>query len=533
MPSSLTRRKTLALPLATAVAPWAALAAPTTAAAGGELRIALSYDPSSMDPHFAATAGNITVSSHFFDCLVNVDADGQYVAGLATEWHAVDPTTWEIRLRKGVQFSDGGAFTADDVAFSLGRPATVLNSPGPFTGYTKSITRIQVVDPLTLRLKTAEPYGPLPGDLASIFIVSRKAAAKAGSEDFNTGRAMVGTGPYAFGAYKRGESVTMVRNPRHWGTPPAWEKVAIRFIPADPARVAALLAGDVDLIEGVPPSDMPRLKLDAKLRVVQRSSWRTLFLHLNHGAADDAVVFTDKSGSRPLGRNPIKDARVRQALSLGLNRHALVQTALEGYASPAAQIVAPGISGYDPALKPEAYDVAAAKRLLAEAGWPQGFGLVLAVPNNRYVNDDQVGQTIGQLWSRIGVAVKLQAMPMATYVPKMKAGEFGAALLGWGTLGADFGLRTLLGTPDPARGWGTWNWGRYSNPRLDALIQAALGATVPAKRDAQARLAMALAMSDHAVLPTHYQFASWAMRKHLTYPGRLDEFTFASQVRAA
>jgi peptide/nickel transport system substrate-binding protein len=534
-PLSTTRRRTLAAHLATICLPWALATAPlhtlAQPKAGGELRIALSYDPSSLDPHFAATSGNVTVSSHFFDCLVNTDPAGQYVPGLALSWRTVDPTTWEVKLRPGVKFTDGSPFTADDVAFSLERPAKVLNSPGPFTSYTKPITRIQVVDALTLRLKTAEPYGPLPGDLASIFIVSKKAAANASTEDFNSGKALVGTGPYQFASYKRGESVNMVRNAAYWGEKSAWEKVNIRFIPTDPARVAALLSGDVDMIEGVPPSDMPRLKLDAKLQVVQRSTWRTLFLHLNHGAADDAAVFTDKASGKPLGRNPLKDIRVREALSLGLNREALVKTALEGFAAPAGQVVAEGVSGFDPALKPGGYDVAGAKKLLADAGYPQGFGIVLTVPNNRYINDDQVGQTVVQLWSRIGIAAKLQAMPMATYVPKMKNGEFGAALLGWGTLGADFGLRTLLGTPDPAKGWGTWNWGKYSNPKLDAQIAASLGSTDPAKRDANARLAMAIAMKDFAVLPTHYQFASWAMRKGLGYPGRLDEFTFAQQVR--
>lgn len=497
---------------------------------GNELRIALSYDPSSLDPHFASTAGNITVSSHFFDCLVHVDPSGKYVPGLATSWKAVEPTVWEIKLRQGVHFHDGSQLTAEDVAFSLERPAKIVNSPGPFTSYTKSITAIKIIDPQTLRLTTAEPYGPLPGDLSSIFIISKKVAANATTEDFNSGKAVVGTGPFVFASYKRGDAVTMTRNANYWGEKSPWEKVAMRFVPADPARVAALLAGDVDMIEGVPPSDMPRLKSDARLKVQQRTTWRTLFLHLNHGAADSAAVFTTRSGE-PLGKNPLKDIRVREALSKGLNRQALVQTALEGFAAPAAQIVAPGIVGFNGNLKVEAYDVEGAKKLLAQAGYPDGFGITLAVPNNRYIADDQIGQTVGQLWGRIGVKVKLDAMPMATYVPKMKNGEFGVALLGWGTMGADFGIRTLLGTPDANKGWGTWNWGKYSNPRVDELVHASLQSTDPAARDTKAREAMALAMHDYAVLPTHYQFASWAMRKGVSYAGRIDEFTLAAQVK--
>ncbi len=527
-------RRTAVATLAAAItAAFVGLASPVAHAqpkAGGELKIALSYDPSSLDPHFAATAGNITVASHFFDCLVHVSPDGKYVAGLAVGWRAIDPTTWEIKLRKDVKFHDGSDFTAEDVQFSLERPAKILNSPGPFTSYTKSIVSIQVVDSHTLRLKTAEPYGPLPGDLSSIFIVSKKAAGNAGTEDFNSGKAMVGTGAYVFGTYKRGDSVAMTKNPNYWGQKSVWDKVLIRFVTADAARVAALLAGDVDVIEGVPPSDMPRLKGDARLQVQQRTTWRTLFLHLNHGAADGAAVFTAKGGG-PLGKNPLKDVRVREALSKGLNRQALVQTALEGFAAPAAQIVAPGIVGHNPALKPEAYDPEGAKKLLAEAGYPNGFGITLVVPNNRYINDEQVGQTVGQLWSRIGVQVKLETMPYSTYVPKMKTGEFGAALLGWGTMGADFGIRTLLATTDPAKGWGTWNWGKYSNKAVDELVHASLQSTDPAKRDANAREAMTLALKDYAVLPTHYQLASWAMKKGLNYPGRIDEFTFANLIK--
>lgn len=505
----------------------------TTQASTGsvqELRIGMSSDTSSLDPHFAATAANIAVSSHFFDCLVHVDPQGGYVPGLATTWRALDATTWEFKLRKGVKFHDGSEFTAEDAAFSLERPASITHSPGPFTSYTKPIMSIQVVDPYTLRLKTATTYGPLPGDLASIFVVSKKAALQASTEDFNSGKAMVGTGPFMFAAYKRGESVSMTRHEAYWGNKPVWHKVTLRFITADPARVAALLSGDVDVIENVPPSDMPRLKSDANLLVQQRTTWRTLFLHLNHAAPDGSMVFTNKSSGQPLGRNPIKDPRVREALSLGLSRQALVQSALEGFAEPAHQIVAPGLVGFNPALKPLPYDLPRAKLLLAEAGYPDGFGITLCVPNNRYVNDDQVGQTVAQLWGRLGVRAKLEAMPMSTYVPKMKKGEFGAALLGWGTLSADFGLRALLGTPDATMGWGTWNWGQYSNPKMDSLVREALTMTDPAKRDAMAAQAMAVAMNDYAVLPTHYQYASWAMKKHLNYPGRIDEFTLAQQI---
>ena len=496
-----------------------------------ELKIAQSTDPSSLDPHFAAVAGNLAVSAHFFDALVNVDPAGRYVPGLALSWAALDATTWEFKLRPGVKFHDGSELTAEDVAFSLERPAKVLNSPGPFTSYTKMIASMQVVNPLTLRIKTVEPYAPLPGDLSSVYIVSKKAAANASTEDFNTGKALVGTGPFSFGAFKRGDSLTMSRHAAYWGEKSPWDKVTLRFITADPARVAALLSGDVDLIESVPPADMPRLKADSRFAIKQRPTWRTLFLQLNHGAGTKSPWFTDKSG-QPLAQNPLKDVRVREALSKGLNRQGLVQVALDGFATPAAQIIGIGLVGFNPNLKgAEGYDPEGAKHLLAAAGYPNGFSITLAAPNNRYINDEQVAQAVAQLWSRIGVQAKVVTMPMATYVPRMRNGEFGAALLGWGTMGADFGLRTLLGSIDPAKGWGGWNWGKYSNPRLDELILAALTAPDTARRHDAAQQAMAAAMKDYAALPTHYQLATWAMRPGLNYVGRIDEFTFAHQVK--
>ena len=511
--------------LATGLAPAAVQAA--------ELKIGQSTDPSSLDPHFAAVASNIAVSAHFFDALVNVDPAGRYVPGLAVSWNPVDATTWEFKLRPGVKFHDGSELTADDVVFSLERPAKVLNSPGPFTSYTKMIASMQVVNPLTLRIKTSEPYAPLPGDLSSVYIVSKKAAANASTEDFNTGKALVGTGPFSFGAFKRGESITMNRHAAYWGEKSPWDKVTLRFITADPARVAALLSGDVDIIEAVPPADMPRLKADSKLSIKQRPTWRTLFLHLNHAAAGKSAWFTDKAG-QPLEQNPLKDIRVREALSKGLNRQGLVQVALDGFATPAAQLIGIGLVGFNPNLKgTDGYDPEGAKKLLAEAGYPNGFGITLAAPNNRYINDEQVAQAVAQLWSRIGVQTKVVTMPMATYVPKMRNGEFGAAMLGWGTMGADFGLRTLLGSIDPAKGWGGWNWGKYSNPKVDALVHTALTAPDTAHRHDAAQQAMALAMKDYAALPTHYQLATWAMRPGLNYVGRIDEFTIANQVKPA
>ncbi|MNJ87789.1 Heme-binding protein A precursor [compost metagenome] len=492
-----------------------------------DLKIALSADVSSLDPHYLNIAPNVAFSSHIFDALVNVDANGKLVPGLATSWRAVDATTWEFKLRQGVKFHDGSKFTAEDVVFSLDRPAKLTNSPGPYTAYTKQIVAKKIVDPYTVRLSTATPYGPLALDVSAIFIVSKKAAEKASTEDFNSGKALIGTGPYKFVSFKRGDRIEVARNEHYWGGKTDWDKVTFRIITNSAPRLAALLSGDVDAIEGVPTADLSKLKGNGKFKLEQKISWRTIFWEIDQSERSSRHV-TDKAG-KPLPKNPLRDIRVRQAISKAINRQALVDRTMEGLAVPASNIVAPGLLGYNDALKVEAYDPEGAKKLLAEAGYPNGFALTLHGPNDRYINDAQVVQTVAQFLNRIGIQTKVETLPLSVYFSKARAGEFSVALLGWGTLAGDFGLRTLVGTSNPDIGWGTWNWGKYSNPALDKLIASSLGSVDQAKREGYAKEAVAVAMKDYAVVPLHHQYATWAMRKGLKYTARTDEFTFAHQ----
>ena len=499
------------------------------AAAIRELKIGLAADVSTLDPHFLNIAPNVALSSHLFDTLVGVDAAGHLVPALALSWRAVDATTWEFKLRPGVKFHDGSTFTADDAAFSLERPALLTGSPGPFTSYTRQISARQVVNPLTLRLKTTTPYGALPLDVSTIFIVSKKLAAHASTEDFNSGRAAIGTGPFRLVQFRRGDRIELARNSNYWGPPVAWDKLSMRVIASNAPRVAALLAGDVDVIEAVPPADIASLKSNPAFSLAQTVSWRTVFWTLDQ--SDRPSPFITDAAGKPLATNPLRDPRVRLAISKSANRPALVAQTMEGLAQPASNLVAPGIFGYDASRKVEAYDPEGAKKLLAAAGYPNGFNLTLHGPNNRYLNDEQVVQTMAQFLNRIGIRAKVATMPLAVYFGRARAGEFSMALLGWGTLAGDFGLRTLLTTPNADTGWGSWNWGKYSNPALDKLVQQALGTVDSARREELARQAAALALADNAVIPLHHQIATWAMRRGLAYPARIDEFTFAHQIR--
>jgi len=496
-----------------------------------ELKIGLAADVSSLDPHYLNVASNVAFSSHVFDALVNVDPDGKLVPGLATSWHAVDATHWIFKLRRGVKFHDGSDFTAEDVIFSLDRPATIVNSPGPFSNYTKQIVAKRIIDPYTVELTTAAPYGPLALDVSTIFIVSKKAAlhgkSYATTEDFNSGKAMIGTGPYKFVSFRRGDRLVVKRNDDYWGGKSAWSKVTFRIITSAAPRLAALLAGDVDVIEGVPTADVERLKTDPRFHIAQKISWRTLFWELDQREKTPAEI-TDLAGN-PLPHNPLRDVRVRRAMSMAINRQALVERTMEGVAVPASNIVGPGAIGYNPYLKVQQYDPAGAKKLLAEAGYPHGFAMVLHGTNNRYINDAQVVQTVAQFLNHIGIRASVQTLPLSVYFGKARTGVFDAAMLGWGTLAGDFALRALVATKNPELGWGSWNWGYYSNPAVDHAMQQALSSVDQDKRTAFAQQAMQIAMDDVAVIPLYHQYATWAMRKGLQYTARTDEFTFAHQ----
>ena len=196
---------------------------------------------------------------------------------LAESWRSIDDTTWEFKLRKGVKFHDGGDFTAQDVVFSLDRVPNVPNSPSSFASYTKQITEKIIVDPLTIRFKTAAPYPLMATDMSTVFIISARAAKGASTEDFNSGKAAVGTGAFKFARYAKGDRIELVRNDAYWGAKPAWERATLRIIPNDPARVASLLAGDVRAIENVPTADIARIAKNADLSLYRTVSHRLMY----------------------------------------------------------------------------------------------------------------------------------------------------------------------------------------------------------------------------------------------------------------
>lgn len=508
-----------------------AFACAVPAALAQELRIGLSSNPQSSDPHYFNNDAISAMLSHIYEPLVTLDADTKLAPGLAKSWRAVNDTTWEFKLREGVKFHDGTPLTADDVVFSLDRPATITNSPSSFTTYTKGITSKKAVDPLTVVLTTAAPAPLLPNDLTRIFIVSKKAVESATTDDFNQNKVFAGTGPFKLVKYTRGESLQLARNDGYWGPKAAWTAVTLRFLPTDSARMSALLSGDVQLVENVQANLVSQFKANKDLTVFDKVSSRVIFLFTDH--RDKSPAVTDAEG-KVADVNPMKDVRVRQAISKLIDREVLAEKVLDKLGVPTGNLAPPGMFGFNPALKPEPVDVEGAKKLLAAAGYPNGFNLTVSGPNDRFINDEQVMQTIGQMLTRGGINTKVSVGPMSAFVGRASKKEVGIGLLGWGVGGGEPSspLRGLLATTDKDKGMGANNWSSYSNPAYDKLITDALSTVDDKKREKLLQDAAELALKkDQAIIPLYNQVATWAARKGYSYVPRADESTLAQFVK--
>jgi peptide/nickel transport system substrate-binding protein len=514
--------------LVAAVAALPVLAAPAQAQ---DLKIAVAADVTSIDPHFFNLFPNNNIAEHIFDKLVQMDADSRMIPGIATSWKALDATTWEFKLRRGIKFHDGGELTADDVAFSIDRVAKIPNSPGPFVAYTKAITSVQIVDPYTIRFKTAAPHPLMPNDLSTIYIVSKKVATGASTEDFNSGKATIGSGRYKFVRYANGDRVELARNDAYWGDKPPFDKVTFRIIKNESARVAALLSGDVDAIEQPPIADLARVKSDPRFTVSSKISHRVIYFNFDH--QDRVSPFITAKDGKPLAKNPLTDLRVRRAISKAINRPAIADRVMEGQATPSGQLVSEKLFGNNPALKAEAYDPEGAKKLLAEAGYPDGFNLTIHGPSGRYVNDEKIVQAVAQMLSRVGIVSKVETAPMGPYSGRASKQEFSFHMVGWGasTGEASSPLRSLLATFNRDKGLGAVNWGRYSNPKVDYVVEQALQQVDDENRKAMLQQATKLSMDDLGIMPIHFQYTIWATKKGVAYTPRTDEYTLAFQFR--
>lgn len=510
-------------------------------AAEDELTIGLKSEPTSMDPQFHNLATNTQVLQNIFQSLTGQDAVQKVQPELATEWKAVDDTTWEFKLRDGVKFHDGSDFTANDVIYSVCRIPVVKNSPSSFSIYTRQITDMQAKDPHTLVIKTDGPDPLLPVESSTWAILSAKASGgtdkvtfKVGgcegmgtlpeSESFNSPKVAVGTGPYKLEKFTRGNEMVLTRNDDYWGEKADWKTVVMRPITSDGPRVAALLAGDVQMIESPPTQDMQRIK-DAGFSVVGALSNRVIYLAMDQDGDAPGISGTD-------GKNPLLDKKVREAISLSINRKAIVDRIMGGLAEPAGELLPPPMFGSS-GRAVDAYDPDKAKKLLEEAGYPDGFQIVLGTPNDRYINDAKVAQAIAQMLARVGIKVQVDASTASQFFSKRNGLKFPMYMAGWGASSGEMSspLKSLVTTYDPDHGMGVTNAGRYSNPEMDKVLKEAMVTIDDEKRSDLLQKAETMVLDDYGIIPLHYEKTMWALAKGITYEPRVDQYTLAFKVK--
>jgi peptide/nickel transport system substrate-binding protein len=522
--------------------PLVVLAAPTQAQ---ELKIGLASEPTSMDPHFHNLGPNNAVRRHIFEGLVAQNSEQKVQPELASSWRAIDETTWEFKLRRNVKFSNGTDFTAKDVIYTICRVPTVENSPSSFTFAVRNFTAVEAPDPHTVVIKTASPLPLVPNNLATVGILSAQANGgenvkyRAGgceglgtppkSPDFNEPAKAIGTGPYRLANYTRGTSIILERNENHWGSKAHWAKVTFRPMSSQGARVAGLLAGDVDFIENPPIQDFERIK-SAGFQIAEGLSNRIIYIHLDQ--------FQDPSWKTPgvkgtEGKNPFLDKRVREAVSKAINRQAIVDRIMGGHAVAAGELLPYPLFGATKDMPVEKYDPEAAKKLLAEAGYPNGFEVTLGSPNDRYINDEKIAQAVAQMLTRVGIKTNVDAMTASTFFTRRNKFEFSMYLAGWGADSGEMSnsMNSLVVTLQPDKGLGPTNRGRYSNPKVDELVVKAMATVDDAAREKLLQEASKLAMSDYGIIPLHFEVTPWAFKKGLSYKPRVDQYTLATEVQ--
>lgn len=499
--------------------------AASTPAPAADLRVGLAAGATSIDPQFYVLGPNSALARNMFDALVNQDETQQIRPALALSWSNSDEVTWEFKLRPDVKFHDGATLSATDVVASLKRvELAARNSPSSFLPYVRDVAEAMAVDPLTVRIRTKAPAPLLLNNLSRIAILPA-ASAEVPTTEMNSGKGVIGTGPFRFVAWEPNTSVELVRHAQYWGAAPAWDKVVFRVITNNTTRVAALLAGDVDAIEAVPPADIARIGQSQKHRTSSTLSNRVMYLHMDQDRE------TSPFAAGPDGRNPLKKAEVRRALSLAINRKALIERIMDNQGEPAGQLVPKGYFGHSGALAVDAYDPEAARKALTAAGYPDGFTLTLDASNDRYLNDQMIAQALGQMFTRVGIKTAVETLPGSVFFTRASKLEFSMIMGGAAveTGEASGVLGPLLATFGPAQGQG--NRGRYSSPAFDAALKAALGQIDPARRENDLRTAMEIGMKDRGVLPLFFIANVWATRADLSLTPRSDGYTLAQDIR--
>lgn len=502
------------------------------AAQAVSVRVANQGDVLSLDPHSFNEAVQLSFLNNVYEALVTRGKDLKLTPSLATDWKATAPTVWRFELRRAVQFHDGAAFSADDVVFSMDR---ARGEGSDIRSQLASVKAVRKVSDFVVELETSAPNPILPELLTNVLIMNRQWAdanqalrpvdRRKGIENAASFRAN-GTGPFRVRERQPSVRTVLQRSPTWWNRfETNLDEVIFLPIENNATRVAALLSGEVDVIDPVPLQDIARVNRSPQLQVIENPELRVIFLGFDHkrDVLPQSSV-TDK--------NPFKDKRVRQAFYQAIDIQTIKTQIMRNAAMPTGAMLARGIQGFVPAMETRLpFDPAASRRLLAEAGYPNGFEVPMHCPNDRYVNDSEICQAVAANLARVGVRVKLQAESKTTYFTKGLKRELGFFMLGWSPAGYDAHnlLFTVLATPKGNQG--LWNFGAYSNAKLDELTTRIQSELDPAQRNAMIQQALDLHADDIGHIPLHQQTLSWGMKKTVDAYQRADGFMLFKWMR--
>jgi len=458
--------------------------------------VAQDDSPRMMNPHGDDSDAGLQYFANFFDGLLQRKGpEGTLAPALAERWQRLDALSWKFWLRKGVKFHNGNPFTAEDVKFSFER----LSNPevSEFINTGKSIESIETPDDYTVIIRTKQPIPWFANNMHQIFIMDKES-----TESRDPGDVMVhpiGTGAYKLVEWVKGSYVRMGANADYWEGAPPIKKVDIRPISESSTRFAALASGQVDMVTGVPVELYDQIKKNPKLEIVSRPARRSIFLALGN-----------KPGS------PMADIRVRKAMYMAINEDEIIAKVMRGHAAPAAQIPDPPTIGYNSELKRLPYDPEMAKKLLNEAGYGNGFKVTLTGPNDRYIQDAKIAESVARYLAKVGITAELDVKPKSIFFPEVSEGKLEFYLIGWfdGTFDMGRTYFKLAHSRDQAKGYGELNGANYSNAELDKLLESTAEIIDIAKREKVLQDLNKMAMVDQIVwIPLHYQVDLYALQK--------------------
>ena len=519
------KRLFVAALIATAFASSAALfALPSQAQT---LRWASQGDAQTMDPHSQNESLTNSINGQVYELLVSRDKKLMLQPTLATEWQQLSPTQWRFKLRPNVKFHDGTPFTADDVVFSVKR---AREGTSDIKVYANAVGEPTAIDALTVEFKTKEVNPVFLEHMATIQIMSKvwsekNKATKAidyknKEEGFATFNAN-GTGPFMLVSRQPDVKTVFKRNPAWWGpTDGNVQEVVYTPIKSDATRVAALLSGELDFVLDPAPQDVARLRASPGVKIIDGPENRVIFIGMDQ--ARDELQYSNVKG-----KNPFKDIRVRKALYDAIDIETIRSKLMRGQAFPTGGITPSPLAAFnDPAIEGRRpYDLEGAKKLMIDAGYPQGFEVTMDCPNNRYINDEEICQTLAVMWAKLNVKIRLNAMPRATYFPKLQKFDTSLYMLGWG--GASTDAESTLTPVLRSRGEGgvgSWNFGGFKNVKLDEFATASSKEGDPKKREQMIRSALKEHNAEVNNLPLHRQVIPWGARSTVTLVHRADNW---------